>query len=232
MSCGFLSTEGRCFANCSLTTLANTAPCLTAQVFKEEKYLRDAVECSDVIWQRGLLRKGYGICHGTAGNGYSFLSLYHLTQDKKYLYRACKVRTALSTQLPNSPEHAQCPEVQLRPPFNLFLPTLQFLLFLPARALPWPSPTAPLPHCNPPPLTEPLCPGPRPLPHLLSAHFLAPTRHTAAVLPHLCMDWSVPRAPVGILLAVSSIRSVFAPKLAWLLPVIVVSASVLSLEGH
>ncbi|XP_032499304.1 lanC-like protein 2 isoform X4 [Phocoena sinus] len=60
------------------------------QVFKEEKYLKDAMECSDVIWQRGLLRKGYGICHGTAGNGYSFLSLYHLTRDKKYLYRACK----------------------------------------------------------------------------------------------------------------------------------------------
>ncbi|KAJ1069217.1 hypothetical protein K5549_000528 [Capra hircus] len=60
------------------------------QVFKEEKYLKDAVECSDVIWQRGLLRKGYGICHGTAGNGYAFLSLYHITQDKKYLYRACK----------------------------------------------------------------------------------------------------------------------------------------------
>ncbi|KAK2096052.1 Glutathione S-transferase lancl1, partial [Saguinus oedipus] len=59
-------------------------------VFKEEKYLKEAMECSDVIWQRGLLRKGYGICHGTAGNGYSFLSLYRLTQDKKYLYRACK----------------------------------------------------------------------------------------------------------------------------------------------
>ncbi|XP_044285660.1 lanC-like protein 2 isoform X1 [Varanus komodoensis] len=60
------------------------------KIFKEDKYLKDAMECSDVIWQRGLLRKGYGICHGTAGNGYSFLSLYHLTLDKKYLYRACK----------------------------------------------------------------------------------------------------------------------------------------------
>ncbi|XP_054847960.1 lanC-like protein 2 [Eublepharis macularius] len=60
------------------------------QVFKEDKYLKDAMECSDVIWQRGLLRKGYGLCHGTAGNGYAFLSLYRLTQDKKYLYRACK----------------------------------------------------------------------------------------------------------------------------------------------
>lgn len=81
---------------------------LPAQVFKEEKYLRDAVECSDVIWQRGLLRKGYGICHGTAGNGYSFLSLYRLTQDKKYLYRACKVGPSLCKQLPNPPKQAQC----------------------------------------------------------------------------------------------------------------------------
>ncbi|KAG7278689.1 hypothetical protein CRUP_030083 [Coryphaenoides rupestris] len=60
------------------------------KVFKDDKYLKDAVDCGEVIWQRGLLRKGYGICHGTAGNGYAFLSLYRLTQDKKYLYRACK----------------------------------------------------------------------------------------------------------------------------------------------
>lgn len=61
------------------------------------------MECSDVIWQRGLLRKGYGICHGTSGNGYSFLSLYRLTQDKKYLYRACKVRTPLIHTAPELP---------------------------------------------------------------------------------------------------------------------------------
>ncbi|XP_067107836.1 lanC-like protein 2 isoform X6 [Osmerus mordax] len=60
------------------------------QVFKEEKYLKEAQECGEVIWQRGLLRKGYGLCHGTAGNGYTFLSLYRLTQDRKHLYRACK----------------------------------------------------------------------------------------------------------------------------------------------
>lgn len=65
---------------------------VSSQVFKEEKYLKEAAECAEVIWQRGLLRKGYGVCHGTAGNGYAFLSLYKLSQDKKYLYRACKVR--------------------------------------------------------------------------------------------------------------------------------------------
>ncbi|XP_032406987.1 lanC-like protein 2 isoform X1 [Xiphophorus hellerii] len=60
------------------------------KMFKEEKYLKEAIDCAEVIWQRGLLRKGYGICHGTAGNGYAFLTLYKLTQEKKYLYRACK----------------------------------------------------------------------------------------------------------------------------------------------
>lgn len=64
---------------------------LTLQVFKEEQYLNDAYQCADVIWQHGLLKKGYGLCHGTAGNAYSFLALYNVTQDTKYLYRACKV---------------------------------------------------------------------------------------------------------------------------------------------
>ncbi|TNM96150.1 hypothetical protein fugu_015811 [Takifugu bimaculatus] len=63
---------------------------LAHQVFKEDKYLKEATECAEVIWHRGLLRKGYGICHGTAGNGYAFLSLYKLTKEKKYLYRSCK----------------------------------------------------------------------------------------------------------------------------------------------
>uniref|UniRef100_A0A8I5ZYR5 Glutathione S-transferase LANCL1 n=1 Tax=Rattus norvegicus TaxID=10116 RepID=A0A8I5ZYR5_RAT len=60
------------------------------KVFKEEHYLCDAQQCADVIWQYGLLKKGYGLCHGAAGNAYAFLALYNLTQDAKYLYRACK----------------------------------------------------------------------------------------------------------------------------------------------
>ena len=35
----------------------------------------------EVIWQRG-------ICHGTAGNGYSFLSTYLHTQNDEYLWRS------------------------------------------------------------------------------------------------------------------------------------------------
>lgn len=65
---------------------------LTVQVFKEEQYLCDAYQCADVVWQYGLLKKGYGLCHGAAGNAYAFLALFNLTHDVKFLYRACKVR--------------------------------------------------------------------------------------------------------------------------------------------
>ena len=34
------------------------------QVFKDEKYKSLAWRGCDVVWERGLLRKGYGLCHG------------------------------------------------------------------------------------------------------------------------------------------------------------------------
>lgn len=111
----FSNQSGEYLAHSTLKHRFNSALFFVAQVFKEEKYLKDAMECSDVIWQRGLLRKGYGVCHGTAGNGYSFLSLYRLTQDKKYLYRACKVRTAVSQPLLSPPGHARGPRTLLLP---------------------------------------------------------------------------------------------------------------------
>ncbi|EEB09899.1 conserved hypothetical protein [Pediculus humanus corporis] len=64
--------------------------CAAYQVFRDQKYLTAAELCGDVVWERGLLRKGYGICHGVAGNAYTFLILYQTTRDIKHLYRACK----------------------------------------------------------------------------------------------------------------------------------------------
>lgn len=56
--------------------------------FKDEVYLTSAQNASDTIWERGLLQKGYGLCHGVSGNGYGFLAMHKLTKDPKYLYRA------------------------------------------------------------------------------------------------------------------------------------------------
>lgn len=60
------------------------------QVFGEQRYLDAAVGCGEVVWRRGLLRKGYGLCHGVAGNAYTFLQLLRLTGKPLYYHRAQK----------------------------------------------------------------------------------------------------------------------------------------------
>ena len=61
------------------------------KVFGKEKYLDAALKCGEVVWSHGLLKKGYGICHGVAGNAYTFLCLFKQTGDQKCLHRAIKV---------------------------------------------------------------------------------------------------------------------------------------------
>ena len=61
------------------------------QVFGDRKYLDAAVDCGEVVWDRGLLRKGYGLCHGVAGNAYTFMQLFRLTTRPEYFNRAVKV---------------------------------------------------------------------------------------------------------------------------------------------
>ncbi|XP_052750640.1 lanC-like protein 2 [Galleria mellonella] len=64
--------------------------CLLAhQIFEEDKYLKIALQCGDVIWRRGLSTKGYSICHGVSGNAYAFIQLYQATKKPLHLYRAC-----------------------------------------------------------------------------------------------------------------------------------------------
>jgi hypothetical protein len=47
-----------------------------SQVFQDEVYLEKAKRIAlDVIWPRGLLRKGVGLCHGIAGNAYALLAI-------------------------------------------------------------------------------------------------------------------------------------------------------------
>lgn len=57
-------------------------------LFNDPRYLEACVKCGELVWKKGLLTKGPGLCHGIAGNGYVFLILYRLTLDEKYLYRA------------------------------------------------------------------------------------------------------------------------------------------------
>ena len=43
-----------------------------------DKYITAARKAGDLVWERGLLKKGPGLCHGVAGNGYTFLYLYQV----------------------------------------------------------------------------------------------------------------------------------------------------------
>ncbi|KAG8036214.1 hypothetical protein G9C98_004794 [Cotesia typhae] len=63
---------------------------LAHEIFGREDYLEIAKDCGEVIWCRGILKKGSGICHGVSGNAYTFLCLYQKTKELKHLYRACK----------------------------------------------------------------------------------------------------------------------------------------------
>jgi Lanthionine synthetase C-like protein len=47
-----------------------------------------AVAGGELTWRAGPLRKGAGLCHGTAGNGYAFLALLAVTGDERWLARA------------------------------------------------------------------------------------------------------------------------------------------------
>lgn len=42
----------------------------------------------NLTWRAGPLTKGFGLCHGTAGNGYTFLKLHRRTGDAAWLERA------------------------------------------------------------------------------------------------------------------------------------------------
>jgi len=78
--------------------------------WKDKRYLNSCKRAADLVWQKGLLRKGPGICHGVAGNGYVFLLLYRLTGEEHYLYRAAKFADFMdssqfqsSARIPDSP---------------------------------------------------------------------------------------------------------------------------------
>jgi lantibiotic modifying enzyme len=45
------------------------------------------IGAGDAVWKAGPLTKGYGLCHGTAGNGYAFLKLYQRTGERLWLDR-------------------------------------------------------------------------------------------------------------------------------------------------
>jgi len=55
---------------------------------RKQRFLQVALDSGEIVWRKGLLRKGPGLCHGISGNGYVLLRLWEITRDKKWLRRA------------------------------------------------------------------------------------------------------------------------------------------------
>lgn len=58
------------------------------QCFRDDKYLDYCKKMTGRIWKLGILRKGFGLCHGIYGNAFAFLQMYEVTNDITYLYQA------------------------------------------------------------------------------------------------------------------------------------------------
>ena len=60
---------------------------LAYQYFKDKSILRSLLLAGELIWQKGIVRKGNLICHGIIGNGIVLYELYKITQDYKWKIR-------------------------------------------------------------------------------------------------------------------------------------------------
>eukprot|EP00382_Lankesteria_abbotti_P003099 CAMPEP_0113846224 /NCGR_PEP_ID=MMETSP0372-20130328/1191_1 /TAXON_ID=340204 /ORGANISM="Lankesteria abbotti" /LENGTH=322 /DNA_ID=CAMNT_0000815349 /DNA_START=209 /DNA_END=1177 /DNA_ORIENTATION=+ /assembly_acc=CAM_ASM_000359 len=60
------------------------------EVFGCKYYKKMLLELGEVVWNRGLLRKGLGLCHGIGGNGLALLTVFRATKDNLWLERAKK----------------------------------------------------------------------------------------------------------------------------------------------
>lgn len=69
------------------------------EVFKKNEYLQAALSAGEIVYKYGVLRKGPGLCHGIAGNGYTFLCLYKLTRNEIWLERARNYARLLQLKL-------------------------------------------------------------------------------------------------------------------------------------
>lgn len=59
------------------------------KLFPQEKsFLTVISNCLKCLWERGLLLKGNGVCHGMSGITYSLMKIYKESKDKEVLKRA------------------------------------------------------------------------------------------------------------------------------------------------
>ena len=61
---------------------------LASDYFKKMEYLEIALKSGEDLWNRGLLLKGNGLCHGISGGAYALFSIYMSTKETTWRTRA------------------------------------------------------------------------------------------------------------------------------------------------
>ena len=67
------------------------------KVYGDPKFKRSLELALKSIWERGILKKGSGLCHGTSGSAYAFLIAYRHFGSEEYLYNALKMVEVMSS---------------------------------------------------------------------------------------------------------------------------------------
>jgi len=76
---------------------------------RRSTYLAWAQECAEFLTREGFLKKGISLCHGSCGNAFLFMHLYHQTRDNKWLRWAQKYGLLLALER-NKPLWSQADE--------------------------------------------------------------------------------------------------------------------------
>ena len=78
-------------------------------VYGDACYLQAACRAGESVWEKGILTKGAGLCHGISGNAYALLALYLSTGDALWLKRASAFCQFTSSEtfkrLSRTPDH-------------------------------------------------------------------------------------------------------------------------------
>ena len=61
---------------------------LAEELFPSNKFKETAFLCNKCLWERGLLYKGNGVCHGMSGVVFGLIKLYKFSYDELYLKEA------------------------------------------------------------------------------------------------------------------------------------------------
>jgi len=60
---------------------------LAWKIYDNDQFLNCAIDLGELVWKKGILKKGYSVCHGISGNAYCLYALFKYTNQKIWYER-------------------------------------------------------------------------------------------------------------------------------------------------